>query len=256
MNNKFVHPIDAFELLNLLKSASVDLFLFDPPFYKIVKEDWDNQWKNKKEFVDWFLELIKKMEPLLSPNGSIIFFGGLGKHKEHAFWEVCIAIEEQTNLFYRNCITWKKRRAYGKTHDYLFTRQEIAWYSKSPERTKIIFNIPYSKDKREFKRSNAKYVPKSNMKRVTNVWTDITEIFYPERTAQKPLELMERLVFTHSNPGDLIIDPFVGWGTTGITAVKHGRNFIGSEIIKEDAEDANTEISKEAKKAKIKPYKS
>jgi site-specific DNA-methyltransferase (adenine-specific) len=242
--NKFVHPVDAFELLDLLEPETVDLFLFDPPFYKIVKEDWDNQWKNKQAFIDWFVSLVQKMEPLLKPDGSIIFFGGLGKHKEHAFWEVCLGIEAKTALCYRNCITWKKRRAYGKTHDYLFTRQEIAWYSKSHNRTKVTFNIPYSKDKRTFKRSGVKYKPKSIFKRVTNVWTDITEIFYPDRTAQKPLELMERLVLTHSDPGDLIVDPFAGWGTTGMVAVKHKRNFIGSEIIESAAAEAEENIAK------------
>jgi site-specific DNA-methyltransferase (adenine-specific) len=47
---------------------------------------------------------------------------------------------------------------------------------------------------------------------------------------EKPIELMKRLVDTHSNRGETILDPFMGSGTTGVAAVKLGRKFIGIEI--------------------------
>jgi DNA modification methylase len=47
------------------------------------------------------------------------------------------------------------------------------------------------------------------------------------------------LVKTHSNPGDLVVDPFAGYGTTGIVALKTGRRFLGCEKILTDAEAAD-----------------
>ncbi len=47
---------------------------------------------------------------------------------------------------------------------------------------------------------------------------------------EKPLDVMERVIETHSNVGDLILDPFMGSGTTGVAAVKLGRKFTGIEI--------------------------
>jgi DNA modification methylase len=47
---------------------------------------------------------------------------------------------------------------------------------------------------------------------------------------EKPLRLMQQIVWTHSDPGDLILDPFMGSGTTGVAAVQLGRNFIGVEL--------------------------
>lgn len=61
----------------------------------------------------------------------------------------------------------------------------------------------------------------------------------PERNTQKPIPLMERFVRTHSNEGDKVVDPFCGWGTTGVAAENLGRDFLGSEAIEEDAEKAN-----------------
>ena len=50
---------------------------------------------------------------------------------------------------------------------------------------------------------------------------------------------MERIIATHSNPGDLVVDTFCGWGTTGVAALKLGRRFLGCERIPGDAKLAN-----------------
>lgn len=218
-------------LLKQLQPESVDLFLFDPPYFDVVGQKWDNQWKTVDDYVTWFHSLALGAKGTLKPHGSFIFFGGLGNHGFRPFWSVCQMLEWGTgSLFhYRNIITWKKRRAYGKSHDYLFAREEIAWYSKSSNRTEVTFNIPYTNVKRGYAGYNKKYPAKSEFKRVSNVWDDIPELMRPERETQKPVELMERLVVTHSNPDDLIVDLFTGSGTTGVAALKNGRRFIGCD---------------------------
>jgi DNA modification methylase len=204
-----------------------------------VEESWDNQWKSVKDYVDWMYKLLEAVKPKMKENGSVIFFGGIGKHGERPFFSLLQKIEENNLYHYRNLITWGKRRAYGKSHDYLFCREEIAWYSMSPERTKVTFNIPLTDVKRAYAGFNKKYPAKSQYKRVSNIWTDIPELMRPERNTQKPLDLMERLIETHSNPGDLVVDCFAGWGTTGVAALRLGRNFLGCERIVEDAKKAN-----------------
>lgn len=109
----------------------------------------------------------------------------------------------------------------------------------SPERTEVTFNIPLTNIERGYEGYNKKYPAKSKFKRVTNVWSDIPELMRPKRKAQKPVPLMERIIQTHSNPGDLVVDPFAGWGTTGIAALGLGRRFFGNEGIIEDAKEAN-----------------
>ena len=53
---------------------------------------------------------------------------------------------------------------------------------------------------------------------------------FGKHPTQKPLEIMERLVLSSTQPGDLILDPFSGSGTTGVAAIKHGRKYIGFDI--------------------------
>lgn len=248
---QFVFNVDATLFSTYFADNSIDLLAFDPPYYGIVDEGWDNQWKSVEDFGDWFINFMAAWRPKLKPHGSVLFFGGLGKHNERPFYHVQLRIEnlyKSLQLTYRNTITWKKRKAYGKSHDYLFTREELVWYSASPERTNIRFNVPLTNELRGYKGWNPKYPAKSPFKRVSNVWVDIPELMKTERTAQKPVPLMDRIISTHSNPGDVVVDPFVGWGTTGVSAVELGRLFAGSEGIAEDAESANLRVTEASKR--------
>lgn len=235
----YITPQDVFSFISTLQDRSVDLFLTDPPYMGIVADSWDNQWKTVEQYVNWMYQVLEAIKPKMKEHGSVIFFGGVGKHGERPFFKLMDKVESNNLYTYRNMITWGKRRAYGKSHDYLFCREEFVWYSVSSERIKVTFNIPLTNIKRGYNGFNSKYPAKSEFKRVSNVWTDIPELMRPERNTQKPIALMERIIQTHTNPGDLVVDTFCGWGTTGVAALKLGRVFLGCERIPEDAKLAN-----------------
>lgn len=236
--SEYVRSQDACAFIESLEDASVGLVLIDPPYYGIVDDSWDNQWASEDDYVSWLSVMCYAARKKLTPAGSLLVFGGVGKHGSHPFFRVISELEKK--FHFRNLITWKKRRAYGKSHDYLFCREEIAWFSCSEERTGVTFNIPYTDVKRGYDGFNKKYPAKSEYKRVSNVWDDIPELMRPERNCQKPEPLIKRLVETHSNPGDLVVDFFAGWGTTGVVALKCGRRFLGCEAIADDAALANS----------------
>lgn len=229
--------MSALRFLSTLKSGSVDLFLIDPPYYGIVKDTWDNQWKSEADYVSWLYTHIQNAVPKLKSHGSLIMFGGIGSHGSHPLFDVIRRVESL--LTFRNMITWKKRRAYGKSHDYLFCREEILWYSKSAERTEVTFNIPLLDVKRGYDGWNKSYKAKSEFKRVSNVWDDMPELMRPTRNCEKPLPLLRRLIATHSNPGDLVVDFFAGTGSTGVAALQLGRRFLGCEAMEDAATAAN-----------------
>ena len=96
------------------------------------------------------------------------------------------------------------------------------------------FDIPYSKICQTF---NAQMG-------VTDVWDDIK--FYGEKhrfhPTQKPLDLITRLVLASSNEGDIVLDPFMGSGTTAVACINTNRNYIGFELDKHYCEIANERI--------------
>ena len=59
---------------------------------------------------------------------------------------------------------------------------------------------------------------------------------------QKPVELVERCLLASTNPGDLVLDPFLGSGTTGVVAARHGRRFVGIEMNADYLETARKRV--------------
>ena len=69
-----IKKIDALELLQSLDDKSVDLILTDPPYYKLLNVDWDNQWKTKDDYLNWLEQIIKECQRVLKDNGSFYMF--------------------------------------------------------------------------------------------------------------------------------------------------------------------------------------
>lgn len=254
-HSMYVLPMKAENLPNHLMPGSVDLLLTDPPYYGVVDEAWDNQWPNAHAYAQWLADVLLAFKPTLAPDASILVFQAMGKHGCHPVFDVVRKLENG-GYHFRNWITWKKRRAYGKSHDYLYIREEILWFSMSPDRTQVRFNVPLLSEKRGYSGFSKAHPAHSEYKRVGNVMTDAgcydliddcPELMRPERRCQKPQNLMRRLVETHSHPGDLVVDPFAGWGSTGVAALSAGRGFLGCEAITEDAAAADRRCSAAAR---------
>ncbi len=232
---RYVAAANAKDFLPSLKDESVDLFLIDPPYFRIVREAWDHQWATPEDYTAWLVGLCTTARKKVKPTGSLIMFQAIGHHQQHPVFQVVPGVEREGWQF-RNWITWKRSRAFGKRKDYLYCRDEILWFSASAGRDEVTFNVPFTEQRT--KRTTAK----NEFKRASNVWDDIAMNFTPERSCRRPLPLIARLIKTHSNPGDLVVDFFSGYGTTGIVSHHLGRRFQGCEQIEQDARDANLRV--------------
>lgn len=236
--------MDALEFSKTLEDGSVALLATDPPYYGIVADEWDNKWATCDQFAKWLSGVLIAFAPKLTADGSIVVFGAIGKHGHRPLFDLMRLLEcVESPYTYRNMITWNKRRAYGKSHDYLFCREEILWYSVSEERTEVRFNIPLTSELRGYKGWDKEHPAKSDYKRVSNVWNDIPEIMRPARSCEKPVPLMNRVVETHSHVGDLVVDLFCGLGATGVAALSSGRRFVGCDTDKSAVSIANHRLS-------------
>lgn len=218
-----------FEFLQGLRDTDtlVDLWLTDPPYYGVLKDDWDNQWKSVEEYCAWWQAVAVEMLERTAPTGSLVFFAGLGPASQHAV-DVLVAMRS-TQWTFRNWLTWSKRRGYGKSHDYINAREEILWYSRSPARTEVVFNKPFTKIPSVFTKTMGGSANPNEFKRVTTVWADTPEPLKAKvsgHPAEKPENVITRLLLAHSNPGQLVADPFCGSGIVGAACTRHSRRYI------------------------------
>lgn len=206
----------------------VGLIVADPPYGNIVSNAWDRVGDDPVCFAMWLAGWTHRWaEHALIDGGAMYVWGGIGKPGFRPFLHYVTMVEADGILQLANWITWSKKRAYGVKHNYLFTREECAYFVKGNIKRPATFNIPLLDTKRGYAGYDAKYPAKSEYYRRTNVWSDVTEIFRGKmHPTAKPSRLAQIQIETHTNPGDWVIDPFAGSGSTAIAAIQTGRRFI------------------------------
>ncbi len=211
----------------------VPLIITDPPYGNIVMERWDRTKMTDDEYANYMVQWTRLWSQILQQGGAFYVWGGLGLPNFRPFIKYLARVEDD-NFKMSNLITWSKRRAYGVQNNYLFTREELAYFVKGNPKNPLIFNIPLLKTKRGYAGYNKKYPAKSEFFRRTNVWMDINEIFRGKlHPTQKPVRVIEIPIEVHTSPGDIVVDPFAGSGATAQAARKLGRKFI---VIEKDEE--------------------
>ena len=215
-----VYCMDNLELLKQLPNESIDLIYCDILYNTGKKfKDYDDNLGTPQEAIEWYRPRLIEMKRVLKDTGSI--------YLQCDYRLVHYLKVEMDNIFginnFRNEIIWKYglggsgNRSFSKKHD------NILFYSKNETYT---FNIQYEKAT-----SNKL---KGQLKKMTDVW-DIPNInnMSKERVGydtQKPKTILEIIVNTSSNKGDVIADFFCGSGTSLVVAKELNRNYIGCDI--------------------------
>lgn len=226
---------DFFNSIKAIEDSSIDLLIVDPPYNlrknyhgKIFSE------KSSTEYKEFTKKWIKCLIPKLKNTASIYVC---------CDWKSSMIIGPVLEEFFfiKNRITWMREKGRGAKTNWKNSMEDI-WFATVSDDYK--FNLddvklrrrviaPYKdhgqpKDWEETDKGNFRNTHPSNF------WDDITIPFWSmkENTAhptQKPEKLIAKLILASSDPGDLILDPFSGSGTTCVVAKKLDRNFIGIE---------------------------
>jgi site-specific DNA-methyltransferase (adenine-specific) len=179
----------------------------------VKKADWDEklEFKEKHKFNrNW----IRKCKRILKDNGTIWISGTM-----HNIYSIGVALEEEGFKIINN-ITWVKTNPPPNISCRAFTHstETILWAKKDLRKSKHLFN--YSKMKEI-----------NNGKQMKDVWytslTKKSEKIYGKHPTQKPIEVLEKIIISATNPGDIVLDPFNGSGTTGVAAILNNRQYIG-----------------------------
>ena len=164
---------------------------------------------------------------LLKPNGTIWISGTY-----HNIY-MCGFILQELGFRIINDISWFKPNASPNLSCKCFTAstETILWATKN-EDPKYTFNYNDMKFG-----SFPKDFIKHQDKQMRNVWviptTSKKEKIFGKHPTQKPIDLLDRIIRASTKEGDVVLDPFMGSGTTGVVAVKNKRQFIGIELEKE-----------------------
>lgn len=209
---------DVLEGLSQIETASVDLVVADPP-YGIGKADWDVFAPD--EYLDWCADWISECARILRLSGAMYVFGYPRVLAQLA------GVLEGHRLVYRSWIAWDTIMGAGGGL-WVNRHEDILYYSRSRE----TFEDPgavrlerHEEHVREYRGVEYRFKNPSNIWRFPRV-----DDSSPERTnhpTQKPLALVERLVLASSPAGGLVVDPFVGSGTSCAAALLHRRRSIG-----------------------------
>lgn len=232
---------DCRDAMQKIKPSVVDLIVADPPYYGVVSDAWDNQWSTIDQYIDWSKEWIEHCQRIMSSTASLYIWNSIGKNM--VLPHLIIAIN-QLGLTFQDMITWKKDRGRGNRKGWVYTREEVLWYTKTKE---YIWNEQhqYGTERRkrdaglplgQHRAGQNGHGYKSDYKRLTNVWTDISELGADvinkdtKHSTPKPLKAIERIVQAHTTHTEMVVlDPFLGSGTTGEVCAKLGLRFIGIE---------------------------
>lgn len=98
--------MDCMELLKKLPDNSIDCAILDPPYYGVVTDDWDNQWKSMEDYLKWNASWIKETQRVLKHSGSLFIFGW-----SYQLSKLIPTFEENNFTFRQNITIWKGMRS-------------------------------------------------------------------------------------------------------------------------------------------------
>lgn len=235
---------DAIEELLKLPERSVQLIIADPPYFQVLLgEEWDTQWRNEDDYLAWSLRWVRAAARALKDDGLFYIFGQLGK-REHIWLHFCSLVAKE--LQFHDMIIWDRAVGYNERYDSFTPCYEMILALRKSADAKPYFNkdavrLPYEAEKiraylrdKRYKDKAARLLHLEKGKYATNILrvpslkgSSKEKAGHP---SQKPEKLIEQLILSSSRPNDVVLDPFLGSGTTAVVAERLERQWLGIEI--------------------------
>ena len=238
-----IYQGNALQILEELESGQYQLIIADPPYFQVLLEqEWDNSWKSPAEYLDWTVAWVRACKRVLRPDGLLYVFGQLGK-REHVWLHACSLLASE--LQFHDMIIWDRAVGYNERSDSFTPQYEMILALRPTAEGKPFFNKDavrlsydeetigvYLRDKR-YKDKQAREAHLRKGKYATNILripslkgASQEKVGHP---SQKPLALIDALVSSGSREGDLVLDPFLGSGTTAVSCERLKRRWVGIE---------------------------
>lgn len=273
--NKIIHG-DCIDILKNIPDKSIDLIILDPPYWKVVQQKWDYQWRTEEDYLQWCLKWFPEIARVIKLSGSIYLFGylrnlfylyqplmnfgfnfrqqiiinkgikAIGGRATKGYkmfpnvTESLLFFIYDSKPFIRKLLKEKQKKlgltaleinqqlgvkSNGGGMWSLYTGDNILAQVPTKEMweklQKVLdFEYPYEDIAQVFNIEMG----------VTDVWEDIN--FYEEKRyhpTQKPVKLIERIIKASTNKYNIVLDPFMGSGSTTLACLNLARHYIGIE---------------------------
>lgn len=253
---------DCLELMKQIPDESVDLFVSSPPYN--IGKPYEKR-SSANDYLLWHKQIVIQAERVLRDGGAIAWQVGNYIEKGSVFPIDCMVFGQFTDLGLRprNRIIWTFGHGLHCSKRYSGRHETILLFTKGD---KYLFNLDAVRVPQKFPGKRHYKGPKKGQlsgnplgKNPGDVW-DISNVKnnHPEKTphpCQFPEAIAERLILSLSNEGDVVIDPFMGSGTTGAACANTGRNFIGIEMDEKYFEIAKNRVESAYSKNELEELK-
>lgn len=227
---------DAIEEMRRLSDRSIRLIVTDPP-YNLNKNYGNNQDALAfEEYLSFSRQWLTEAKRVLTDDGTIYVFMGM-RYISYVY----SILEQELGMTFNSWITWFYTQGIGKTKGFSPRHDDILMFTKDPQ--KFVFHLNDIRVPQKYYRSV------NNMRGANpgNVW-EFSHMHYcnknrKQHPTQKPEGLFERMILASSDPGDTVLDPFVGSGTALRVCQQTGRNGIGIDSNPEYIEMTNNRLA-------------
>jgi site-specific DNA-methyltransferase (adenine-specific) len=233
---------DSIAWLKSLEKESVDLIFADPP-YNLNKAEWDS-FENQETYIQWSLQWIEQASRVLTSTGSLYICG---------FSEILADLKHPASKYFKGCrwLIWHYKNKANLGNDWGRSHESIIHFRKSSVKLNLDdIRIPYGAHTLKYPshpqadssaygngKKRDRWLPHPKGAKPKDVIDIPTTCNGMEETTphptQKPEELVRKFVLASSQPGDLVIDPFSGSGTTVVVAEQLGRRWMGCDLDEE-----------------------
>lgn len=234
-----IYSGDCFDLINRLPDSCVDLTFTSPPY--CIGKDYESS-TSVSDFLAFHKRILPEIVRVTKPGGSICWQVGYHSLNGQSVPLDCLVyaiLAEQPGIFFRNRIIWTFEHGLHRKKRFSGRHEMVLWFTKGEAKQ---FNLDAVRvpqkypGKKSYKGPNKGQLSGNPLgKNPGDVWSDIPNVKGHhveklEHPCQFPIALPQRFIRAIAEAGDLIFDPFMGVGSTGVAALLEKCRFLGAEI--------------------------
>ena len=225
---------DCLNVLNIGEIKNIHLTIFDPPFNQGKEYEYHDDNMETEEYWEWIEEILTRIYELTEEGGAIYFM-----HREKNVGKI-FNLMQKIGWTYRNLIIWRKMSKSPPITNAFSKRYQIIFYGIKGNRPRVFNQLHCDAPMVSWHK-----IPYRRGISVDDVWYDIRELTsgflggneviretngHKVHLQQMPLSLPARMILTSTMPGDLVLDPTAGTGTSLIAAKQLNRSAIAIDI--------------------------